>query len=761
MDTFFDRLGRFVVRWRWIVLVAWILVAVISSKALPSMSSEVNNNNTNFLAASAPSQQASALLTPVQGNPSTSSQILIIASRNTGPLTATDQVSIDKEIQAAAKVTKVLSVKQVGTSSDGKVTELLVQANVSQNDQSGTKTVVDDLASTFAQARAPAGLEYHLAGEVASSVANAAGSNKTGGTVQLFSFVFILVLLFLIFRSLLAPILTLLPAIFALVISMRFIGGLGAHGIKISEITTLLLIILLLGAGTDYGLFLVFRVREEIRRGLDPREAVSHALVRVGESISASAGTVILALLTLLFATFGVYNSLAIPLAVGVGVMLLAGLTLLPALLAIFGRAVFWPTKVVKSETKTGMWGTIAVRLVRRPAVTLGVGLVLFVGLASFALGYHSGGFGGSTNAPAGTNTAQGNAIVAAHFPHASANPGDLVFKFTTPIWSDPREVVKAQQSLRASGDFSRLTGPLNANGTDLTVTQYTQLYHELGAPSKLPVLEPATTKVPGVLYEAYRSSGQYVSANGLTIAYETTFSAGNQQSTQALQAIPQIRIATTNAAHASGAVASGVAGEAAGLYDVSGASDRDLLHVFPIAILAIGLLLGLVLRSVVAPLYLIVSVALSYIAALGISTLFFIDIGGQKGLTFILPFLMFIFLLALGEDYNILVMTRIREEARGLPLREAVARAVGITGPTVTSAGLVLAGTFGVLAVAGGGGQVTDIGAGLAIGILMDTFFVRTLLVPATVVLLGRWNWWPSKLSHANQQHTTTNVEE
>jgi RND superfamily putative drug exporter len=266
---------------------------------------------------------------------------------------------------------------------------------------------------------------------------------------------------------------------------------------------------------------------------------------------------------------------------------------------------------------------------------------------------------------------------------------------------------------------------------------------------------------VPGVLYEAYRSSGQYVSANGLTIAYETTFSAGNQQSTQALQAIPQIRIATTNAAHASGAVASGVAGEAAGLYDVSGASDRDLLHVFPIAILAIGLLLGLVLRSVIAPLYLIVSVALSYIAALGISTLFFIDIGGQKGLTFILPFLMFIFLLALGEDYNILVMTRIREEARGLPLREAVARAVGITGPTVTSAGLVLAGTFGVLAVAGGGGQVTDIGAGLAIGILMDTFFVRTLLVPATVVLLGRWNWWPSKLSHANQQHTTTNVEE
>jgi hypothetical protein len=115
------------------------------------------------------------------------------------------------------------------------------------------------------------------------------------------------------------------------------------------------------------------------------------------------------------------------------------------------------------------------------------------------------------------------------------------------------------------------------------------------------------------------------------------------------------------------------------------------------------------------------------------------------------LPFLMFIFLLALGEDYNILVMTRIREEAHEYPLREAVVRAVGASGPTITSAGLVLAGTFGVLAVAGssgpGGDQVRDIGVGLAVGILMDTFLVRTLLVPSTVAILGRWNWWPSKV--------------
>jgi len=156
-------------------------------------------------------------------------------------------------------------------------------------------------------------------------------------------------------------------------------------------------------------------------------------------------------------------------------------------------------------------------------------------------------------------------------------------------------------------------------------------------------------------------------------------------------------------------------------------------------------------MRSLVAPLYLIASVALSYFAALGLAVIVFIEIAGHGGITFILPFLLFIFLLALGEDYNILVMTRIREEAHRMPLRSAVSRALGVTGTTVTSAGLVLAGTFAVFAVVGGrgsgGSQIRDVGIGLAVGVLMDTFVVRTVLVPCTVVLLGKWNWWPSTL--------------
>jgi RND superfamily putative drug exporter len=232
---------------------------------------------------------------------------------------------------------------------------------------------------------------------------------------------------------------------------------------------------------------------------------------------------------------------------------------------------------------------------------------------------------------------------------------------------------------------------------------------------------------------------------------FSTGLRAGDPGSTAAIDAIPAIRAATTSIQHSAGATASGVAGEAPALNDISSISTSDLKLIIPIAIAAIGLLLALVLRSLVAPLYLIASVGISYLAALGLSVLVFIKAGHSGGLVFFMPFLMFIFLLALGEDYNILVMTRIREEAHRLPLRQAVAKAIGMTGTTVTSAGLVLAGSFIVLTFAAGSGsgasQVRDIGLGLALGILMDTFLVRTLLVPSTVVLLGKWNWWPSQL--------------
>jgi RND superfamily putative drug exporter len=618
-------------------------------------------------------------------------------------------------------------------------------------------------------------------------------TGNTGNKVQDLSLVFIIVLLVLIFRSFTLAIVTVIPAIFSVTISGPLVAEAAQHGLQVSPLAQYLMIVLVLGAGTDYGLFLVFRAREELRgvphdqegeyypgsRGLGgsllrdlvssrppAKEALVRSLTKVGESITFSAATVIAAVLTLLFASFPFYSNLGIPFAIAIGVTLIAGLTLLPAILSIrlsilamkrsLFRALFHRPKLlpwsIQGTGKPGVWGRVAGRIVRRPVTTLVTGVVVFGALALVVLGYSSSGFGGNTSAPAGSDSAAGNALLAKHFPQSSANPTSLIFKFREPAWADPSPIAKATTELKASPVFTQITGPLNPAGATLPPAVYTALHKQLGPAKALPATPPPGTKVSPVLYQLYRATSNYVSPDGRTVQFSAGLAAGDPGSTPALSAVPTIRAETSRVAASVGAIASGVGGEAPALHDISSVSNSDLAKVIPIAILVIGILLAIVLRSLIAPLYLIASVGLSYLAALGLSVLLFIKIGGSGGLVFFMPFLMFIFLLALGEDYNILVMTRIREEAHKLPLREAVTRAIGMTGTTVTSAGLVLAGTFvvfGLVAGSGAGGsQFRDIALGLALGILMDTFLVRTLLVPSTVVLLGKWNWWPSKIT-------------
>jgi RND superfamily putative drug exporter len=753
----YEALARFVVRFRWPIVAFWILVVIVTSAAFPSLASEVNDNNSAFLRQSAPSTKAANLAAPLLGGGASGkiAPITIIATRQ-GRLTQADLQAVGREAQLAARVQRVQSATPLGISADGQAATIRVRAQLSANDVTKDKDVIDSMVATFSKANLPAGLQMHVAGQVATLVANQASSNKAGSKVQGFSFLFIILLLLIVFRSIPAALVTLIPSGLALLISTRVIGGLGQSGLQISSITEILLIILLLGAGTDYGLFLVFRVREELRDGKEPHDAVRHSIVRVGESITASAGTVILALLTLLLATFGLYKDLGAPLAVGVAIMLLIGLTLLPALLAILGRKAFWPSKIAPGTQREGAWARIATRLVRHPKTTLIGGLVLFLALAAGALGYKSGGFGGATNAPSGSDAAAGNTALARHFPQTSSNPANLVFGYAQSVYQDPSRLERAETSLHGSGRFTQLSGPLDPNGTTIAPAQLTRLHALLGPPQHLPVSESPGVHVPPAQYNAYRATSLYISANGQVVQFEASLAAGAQSSTPASNATPAIRAAVTNAATASGASDSGVAGEAAAVYDINQTANHDLRVIVPIAIIAIGILLALVLRSAIAPLYLIVSVAVSYLAALGIATIVFIDIGGDGGISFILPFLMFIFLLALGEDYNILVMTRIREEARHMPLRDAVIKAISRTGTTVTSAGVILGGTFAVFAIVGGGGsggsQLRAIGFGLAAGILMDTFLVRTLLVPATVILLGRRNWWPSAMGRAGE---------
>jgi RND superfamily putative drug exporter len=758
VDSLYRALGRFVVRFRWLVVIFWLGVVVLTSATMPSLSSEVNDNNSSFLSNSQPSVKAANLAAPLIGSEANGRVLVTVIGYRTGPLSIADVRAVLRELKLVQHIPGVVLARLVGASPGYQAVTIAAHVTLSANDITKDKTLVNRLQRTFVAVKAPAGMHFHLAGQVATLVANQASSDRTGRNVQSLSLLFIIGLLLVVFRSLPAAVVTIIPSGLALLISNRLIGALGAGGLQISSITQVLLIVLLLGAGTDYGLFLVFRVREELRDGQEPKEAVERALVRVGESITGSAGTVILALLTLLLASFGLYHDLGVPLALGVAVMLLLGLTLLPALLAILGRAAFWPSKVRAGEQREGVWGTVATRLVRRPGVTLAVGVIVFLALAIGALGYKSSGFGGATSAPKGSDAAAGNAALKKYFPSTSSNPANLIFAYAQPVWTDAAKLVTVEDSLRSSGAFSQITSPLDPNGTRLTAAQYVALHDRLGVPQNLPLIEPQSNKTPSAEYNAYRATASFISREGTVIQVEASLRAGAQSSTAGMNATPHVRQVVAAAARASGATGNGLAGEAAAFYDINHTANDDLKVVVPVAILAIGLLLAFVLRSAVAPLYLIVSVALSYLAALGLATLVFIDISGDSGISFILPFLMFIFLLALGEDYNILVMTRIREESRELPLREAVIKAIARTGSTVTSAGVILGGTFAVFAIVGGsgsdGGQLRAIGFGLAIGILMDTFLVRTLLVPSTVILLGRRNWWPSRLSRHDPEH-------
>jgi putative drug exporter of the RND superfamily len=795
VDAIYGAVGRFGVRFRWLVVLIWIAGAIAAATQLPALSSVTQGNNEKFLPANAPSAQAAALAAPF--GTGTSEPIPVIAATTGGSLTPADITALDHLQARLATVPGISKVINAGRSTDGEAEQLLAMARIAgSGNPDYAKNLVDGLRAQITKADLPAGLSAHVTGDLAEQVDQQKASGSTSDKVQALSVLFVILLLICIFRSVTLAITTVLPAGLSVTIAGPLVAEAARHGLQVSPIAQLLLIVLVIGAGTDYGLFLVFRVREELRArdhgtagALHPgtsgtgrsvladlarprppaAAAIIEAVTRVGESISASAATVIAAMLTLLLASFPFYSDLAWPFAIAVGVILLAGLTLLPALLSIrlsllavkrslfqamFGRPKLLPWSI-QGSGRAGVWGRVAGRIVQHPVPTLLAGVVFFGGLSFAVLGYASGGFGGTTTPPAGSDSAAGAALLAKHFPQSSANPTSLIFQFPQPVWDDAAPLAKTTADLRGTGLFTQVAGALNpVGGVTLTAAQYHSLYTALGAPGTLPANPTAADlhggRIPAGIYQLYRETANYVSPDGRTVQFSTGLRY-DPGSTAAMNEVPAIRAATTAIQKSVGATASGVAGEAPALKDISDISTSDLKHIIPVAILAIGILLALVLRSLVAPLYLIASVGVSYLAAMGLSVLIFIKAGGSGGLVFFMPFLMFIFLLALGEDYNILVMTRIREEARRMPLRQAVAKAIGMTGTTVTSAGLVLAGSFVVLTFAAGSGsgasQVRDIGLGLALGILMDTFLVRTLLVPSTVVLLGKWNWWPSRL--------------
>ncbi|TMC12360.1 MAG: MMPL family transporter [Chloroflexi bacterium] len=691
----FAAIASFDIRFRWLIVAVWLVGVVAGVRLLPSLTAVTHANNGSFNSSSSPSVRASQLAAPFQiADPNQTATI--VASRAAGPLTDADADAMIQVEQAVRQLPGVASVKDGGTSPDGRAARAVVTVpgSVSSNN-SAADDVVHRIRAAMAPAGAPAGLDLHLAGPLAVEVDGRA--TESGGITR-FTLLFVTVVLFIVYRAALAPLVTLIPAALAVVISGPLVAEImGRAGIPVPPSTQPLLIVLLLGAGTDYGLFLCFRFREELARGGETREALVTAVARVGRALTFSGLIVAAALLTMLLAPSGIFQGIGPSLAIGIAVMLAAALTLMPALLAIFGRAVFWPSRPLWGARRAVLWGRVAEHVVRRPVVMLAAGVVLFGVLAAGLIGFRTTSELGNP-APDGSDSAAGTAVLAAHFPPPT--PTDqLLLRYGAPV-TNPAQLDQVRAQLASAPVFRSVTGPV-------------------------------------------------VSADGRTVLYDAVLRAGPVGSTPAANAVPKATAALAAVARATEARAYGVAGPDASLNDVLTSSNASLALVVPAILVLILVLLGLMLRSLVAPWYLALTVGLSYLSSLGFAMVVFVHLGGAEGVVFILPLLMFVFSMALGEDYNVLVMSRIQEEAHdAATLAEALTRAIGVTGTTVTAAGVILAGAFVVLGLAGGSSQTQELGFSIAFSVVLDTFFVRTLLVPSIAMLLGRWNWWPAQLS-------------
>jgi RND superfamily putative drug exporter len=739
----FATIARGALRWRWLVIGGWVAVTLLAVVFLPTLGDVVDNNSTAFLPVASPSLRAAALAAPlvhVGGETG-----ILVAVRSNGAIDAGDQRSLSRLEHAIRGVPGVTGLTSGAVSGNGRAATVVVQFSpaTAGGGSAGSRAVTD--VRDLMAADAPPDLQTYLTGSLPILVDQQHAADHTEYNVALLSVLVILVVLAVAFRAVLGPLVALAPAGLALMLAEPLIAESTHVGVQISSLLELLLTALVLGAGTDYGLFILFRYRENLGRGLDRDTAIVEAMSRVGGAVGLSAFTVIVALSSLVIARFGLYRGVGPGLALGIVIVLAVEVTLLPALLSLVGRGAFWPSRPGPHWSEPGAWGQVAARVSGRPVVALVSGVLVFGALTVVIGAYAPSGFnpGGAVD---GSNSAAGQAVLGEYFGISSDSPTGVVLRFPGSVWQRTGLIAQVERQLYYSGQFSSVVGALNPNGTFQDPVELARLEARLGPPQGLPAVEPANLHVRRSAYAAYLSTAQFISRDGRTVLVSTNLSAGGAGTTRALQAIPRVRSVVAGVAQQVGAPQYGVTGEAAGAADVAAVSGQDVVRLVPVVLILLTLLLALGLRSLVAPLYLVASVALSYLASLGLAVLIFQVLGQQIGTNFALPFFLFVFVMALGEDYNILVMGRIREESAGFPPREAVRQAMLATGGTVTAAGLVLAGTFGALAFVTGG-QVRQIGTGLALGILLDTFVVRTLLVPASAVLLGRYNWWPSSL--------------
>ncbi|MEA2297831.1 MAG: putative drug exporter of the superfamily [Solirubrobacteraceae bacterium] len=675
-------------RAKWMVAAVWLVLAAFAGSASTKFQNAQKNDPASYLPGSAESSRALAQIKQISGGDEVTAAVIVF--HRPGGLHPGDLGAL-----AADRATLNAELPRDGTpapppirSSDGQAALLTFGLRLHDNDKA-LSSEVKRIAEVVH--RAPPGLEVKVAGPAGASYDAQQVFKSINGTLLLVTVALIFVLLVLIYRS---PVFWFIPLL-AVAFAEATAEGLGylltRAGVTVNGQSAGILTVLVFGAGTDYALLLVSRYREELHHHEDRHAAMRVALGRAGPVIFASASTVILALLCLLAAQVNGSRGLGPIAAMGVALAMLSGLTLLPALLVIFGRRAFWPFvprySAAPEATTRGVWRRIAGRVdtSHRPIALAATGVLGVMCLGAFALntGLTSGNsFRGSVESK------QGQTILAAHFPAGTSAPVQVVVP-----------------------DAGRVAA-----------------------------VRAAIARAPGVAPGA-ESVGPPVSRDGNT--FFTATLAANPSSQRAFDLVAPLR----RVAKAAGGPSTLVGGPTALESDLRASSTRDNTVIVPMILVVVFLILALLLRALVAPALLVATVLLSYGAALGLGAFLFKHAFGYPGEDPSLVLFTFLFLVALGVDYNIFLMARVREETLRSGTRAGVVRALVVTGPVITSAGIVLAGTFSALAslplIA-----FTEIGFVIGFGVLLDTFLVRTILVPALVVELDRRVWWPSALA-------------
>ncbi len=749
-DKIFSKWGR------WAVISFWVLFASILIITAPPL--DETTNDAEFLPNTAESTEVFFLNEEKFESVGTA---LLIVIRNDAGLSSEDYESareIDKWLHsedAPKAIESVISVFSV----PGSEVELISQDKTTMNivvnllgdptdklfqDAVGEIRLITDKQRTNdlqIESGGPAGLIVDLLSVF----------QQIDGLLLLVTVILVLILLLIIYRS---PIVALVPVIIVglvMQLSLSIVSFIADNSsfLVINGQSRGIMTVVLFGSGTDYCLFISSRYREELTKFEDKYIAIKETVKGVGGAVISAGGTILIASIILLLADLKSYQSLGPVIAIAVLIMTIAALTLVPSALLILGRVSFWPfmprfNKDYKPDIEQDtIYGKVGRVVIKRPIITLSITLIL-LGSMVFGLIGASRSFDPIDSLPSKTESVKSFQLLREGFPPGKLSPTLILIDIgdendiDNPDFLSSLDTIISDLVLNEKIDdiiyFGRPFGYNSDVSFQQVLTSYKNINLGQNTPENLSIVNKA---------------GRFLSVDKDILKLELIFKS-NPNSDESIDFIPDLRLELKDAIKRSDLnnVISYVGGPTAQSYDSKKAADRDLLIVLPLILLAIGVILTILLRSLIAPIYLVATIVFTYFSTLGLASFIFIFVFQHEGLTPGLSFFLFVFLNALGVDYNIYLMSRLREESRRNNIDQATINTLASTGGVITSAGLILAGTFSALMTL----PLQDLfqlGFAVAIGVLMDTFITRTLIVPSIVKLLGNWNWWPFTLKN------------